>query len=248
MVQLNFDSTRHQALDFELPPEGWYDVAMDDSQSAPTKDGNPAHLRLNLRFNILAGPMQGRKLFTGLNIRHTNVQTMEIANRELTSICQACNLPYVQDTQQLHGIPIKVRVRHRKDPTGVYDDQAEIRAYKPANYVPPGAGMVAPGQPTTQPQAQPNGGWQQPAQAQPQPQAQPQGWQQPQQGQPWGQPQQPAQSQQTQPNPAQPAPQQSQPAGFAAPPPMQPQQPQPQQPQNPAPHPTQNAQPPWARQ
>lgn len=251
MVQLNFDATKLQPLDFDTIPEGWYNVSMDESTAAPTKDGNPAHLRLNLRFTILDGQFHGRKLFTGLNMRHTNVQTMEIANREFTAICQACGLPYVQDSQQLHGIPIKVRVKTRKDPNGVYDDQSEIRSYKPANYVPPGAGFVAP----VQSQGQPNGGWQQPQvpPQQPQPAAAapgpaPQGWQQPQQGQPWGQPQQPAQPQQTQPNPPGPAPTQPAPAGFAAPPPPNQAPQQPQQPQNPQPHPAQNAQPPWARQ
>ena len=62
-----------------------------------TKDGNPNHLRLNLRASVMDGPHKGRKVFIGLNIRHTNIQTMEIANRELTSIAQAVNGFTIQD-------------------------------------------------------------------------------------------------------------------------------------------------------
>lgn len=246
MVQLNFDARQHTPLDNDAIPDGWYDFIIDESSAAPTKDGNPNHLRLNLRASVMTGPHQGRKVFIGLNIRHTNVQTMEMANRELSAICAAVNLPYVQDTSQLHNIPFKGRVKVRKDPDGVYDDQAQIRSYKPITYVVPGLASqpaaAAPAQapqgwtPQAAPQApqgwqgqpqrppQQNGGYpQQPQYQQPaapplQPAA-PQNWQQPQNAQPWGQPpQQP---------PAQPPQQQTwqQPPQQPAQPPQQTQQP-----------------------
>jgi hypothetical protein len=239
MVQLNFDAKAHIPLDNDPIPEGWYNFIIDDITGAPTKDGNPNHLRLNIRFSVMDGPYQGRKVFTGLNIRHTSVQAMEMANRELTSIAQACKLPYVQDSQQLHNIPLKGRVKIRKDPNGVYDDQAEIKSYKPIEFVPPG-GFAQPGASVSAPAAAPPTGWGQPNGAAPAPAAAPQtgwgapapaaapqaatpqatpqtpvngGWQQPQTQQPWGQP--PAAQ------PAATAPQQT-----ATTPPMQPVEPQ----------------------
>jgi len=217
MVQLNFDARQFTPLDNDVIPEGWYNFIIDESNAMPTKDGNPNHLRLVLRFSIIDGPHQGRKVFTGLNMRHTNIQTMEIANRELSAICAALNLPYVQDTQQLHNIPLKGRVKTIKDPNGVYDDKSEIKSYKPINYVVPGvlaqsgtkpqgapaaaptgwtpqqAPQQAPQQTWAPPQQQApqqNGVYQQP----PQQQAAPPngGWQQPQTQQPWGQPPQQA--------------------------------------------------------
>jgi hypothetical protein len=113
MVQLNFDARQFVPLDNDVIPEGWYNFVIDETNAMPTKDGNPNHLRLVLRFSIIDGPHQGRKVFTGLNMRHTNIQTMEIANRELSAICAALNLPYVQDTQQLHNIPLNNRHHNR---------------------------------------------------------------------------------------------------------------------------------------
>jgi hypothetical protein len=240
MVQLNFDARQFTPLDNDVIPEGWYNFIIDESNAMPTKDGNPNHLRLVLRFSIIDGPHQGRKVFTGLNMRHTNIQTMEIANRELSAICAAVNLPFVQDTQQLHNIPMKGRVKTIKDPNGVYDDKSEIKSYKPINYVVPGVlaqpgakpqgapaaaptgwapqqapQQIAPQQTWAPPQQQApqqNGVYQQPPQQQPVQQAAPPngGWQQPQTQQPWGQPPQQAPQQMQ-------APQQTQPVQQAEP-------------------------------
>jgi hypothetical protein len=224
MVQLNFDARNISPMDNDTIPEGWYNLVIDESSSAPTKDGNPNHLRLNFRFSVMDGPHMGRKIFTGLNIRHTNVQTMEMANREMSAICHACNMPFVQDTQQLHNIPLKGRVKTRKDPTGEYDDRSEIRSYKPISFVPPGSVPDI-----TQPA--PQQGWTHtPGQQQP-PQQPPQGWGTSPQHQPAPQQnyvQQPAPQQQYAPQTQQPAPQPN--GGW-----QQPQQPQPwgQPPQQP---------------
>jgi hypothetical protein len=244
MVQLNFDARQHAPLDNDPIPEGWYNLIIDESNAVPTKDGNPNHLRLVLRFSVMDGPHQGRKIFNGLNIRHTNIQTMEIANRELSSIAAAVGIPYVQDSQQLHNLPMKGRVKTRKDPTGQYDDQSEIKSYKPISFVPPG-GFVQPGAPQQMASAPPTG-WA-PQQAAPQ-QAAPQGngnWQQPQTQQPWGQPQQAAPP--VQPTPTAPPSQQPAPAGFAAPTPPPPAAQPVQQPATPEVQTAQNAAPPWAR-
>lgn len=275
MVQLNFDASQHAPMDNDPIPEGWYNFIIDESGAAPTKDGNPNHLRLNLRASVIDGPHKGRKVFIGLNIRHTNIQTMEIANRELSSIAAAVKLPYIQDTQQIHNIPFKGRVKITKDSNGVYDDRAEIKSYKTIDFVVPG--VIAPiGVPQAAPQAAPQQapqGWAPQAAPQQQyapnghaPQTMPQqppngGWQQPQQAQPWGQPQQAAPQAPQQatplppvqfaPNPQQAAPQQAATTGFAAPAPQPAPQQAPQaapQPQDPAVAAAQQASPPWARQ
>jgi len=253
MVQLNFDPTKHTPLDGDVLPEGWYNFIIDESNVVPTKDGNPNHLRLVLRFSVMDGPQQGRKVFNGLNIRHTNIQTMEIANRELSAICAAVSIPYLQDSQQLHNLPLKGRVKIRKDPTGQYDDQAEIKSYKPINYVPTGGvGTAAPQMSTQSAPAAPTG-WIPPKPVLPPPPANaappappmtngspPSGWQKPQSPQPWGQPAAPAE-----PHPAPAA--QPAPVGFAAPTPPAATAPPAAPPPSPEVQAAQNASPPWAR-
>lgn len=266
MAQLNFDATQVAPdLGFETVPAGWYNAMIDESEMKPTKDGSGAYLQT--RFNIIDGQYANRKIYMRLNLRNTNPVAQEIAYKQLSAIAHAVGVLHVQDSSQLHGLPMKIKVKLRKDTSGQYEDSNEISSIKnineqvdmgsqagaaPAGFggasaggMPPGfgaqpqAGFAAPMQqaPVQQPAAQP---WQQPAQ--PAPQAAPQQqWQQP-APQPQQAPAQAAPVQQPwqQPAAAQPwqqAPVQQAPVQQAAP-----QQAAPQQD-----HPAQSAVPPWAQ-
>lgn len=221
MASLNFDATTVQPdTGFELLPAGWYNAMIDESGINPTKDGAGAYLQL--RFSVIDGQYQGRKVYARLNIRNANQTAQDIAYKQLSAIAHAVGVLQVQDSSQLHGIPLKIRVRIRKDPSGQYEDQNEINGYKNINDVvqgqtaafapaapampaaPAGFAPIAPAAPVAtpaMPQAAP-----QPAFAQP---AAPQPWAQP--AAPLAQPApQPA----LQPAPVAPAPQ---PAQVAAP-------------------------------
>lgn len=158
MVALNFDATQVAPdTGFDALPAGWYNVAIDHSESKPTKDAdaqNPWYY-VELRFNILDGQYQGRKFFSRLNLRNKSQEAMEIAYKQLSAICHAVGVMSVQDTSQLHGLPMKVKVNIRKDATGQYDDQNDIKQYKPINHVVEtvGAGVTAPMGGPTAPQA-----------------------------------------------------------------------------------------------
>lgn len=213
MAQLNFDATNVEPdTGFDTVPAGWYNVAMDESELKPTKDGHGTYLQV--RFNILDGQYRGRKLFARLNIRNANAQAQEIALRQLSAIGHAVGILQIADSQQLHGHALKVKVKIRKG-DDQYEDQNEIISYKninepvatvgsdqgagapPAGFAPP---PQQPGfqQPPQQPGFQPQPPMQQPQFQQPQPQPQPapqpqyqQPAPQPQPApgqQPWGQP------------------------------------------------------------
>lgn len=159
MAQLNFDATTVAPdTGFETVPAGWYNVKIDESEMKPTKDGAGNYLQI--RFDILDGQYHGRKLFTRLNLKNSNQQTVEIAMRQLSAIAHAVGVLHVQDSSQLHGIPLKVKVKIRKDKTGEYEDQNDITSYKNINeqvdmaggnegpaqggFAPPAAGGFAP--------------------------------------------------------------------------------------------------------
>lgn len=220
MAQLNFDATQvaPDAGQLDAIPAGWYNVSMDQSEMKPTKDGSGAYLEC--RFNILDGQYVGCKLFARLNLRNTNPVAQEIAYKQLSAIAHAVNILNVQDSSQLHGHPLKVKVKLRPA-SGEYEASNEISAYKnineqvggpaaaPAQSGAPAGFGGAPAQqaPAQAGAAQP---WQQPQQApaqQPQqaPQQAAQPWQQPQQE--YAQPQAAQQPQQA-PAPQQPAEQQ----------------------------------------
>jgi hypothetical protein len=124
-------------------PAGWYNVMIDETETKPTNDGQGAYI--SARFNILDGQYANRKLFGRYNIRNNNAQAQEIAYKELSAICHATGQLVVQDTQQLHGIPLKVKVSLRaaqpkKDaagnPTGeFYEPSNDIKAYRNINEV-----------------------------------------------------------------------------------------------------------------
>jgi len=131
MVQLNFDATQVEPdAGFETVPAGWYNVAMDESSLKPTKDGAGAYLEA--RFNILDGQYHGRKLFARLNLQNSNQQTVEIAMKQLSAIGHAVGVLHIQDSSQLHGLPLKVKVKIRPA-SGDYEASNDITAYKNIN-------------------------------------------------------------------------------------------------------------------
>lgn len=134
MASLNFDATTVQPdTGFELLPAGWYNAMIDESDIRPTNNGAGAYLQL--RFSVIDGQYQGRKVFTRLNIRNANQTAQDIAYKQLSAIAHSVGVLQVQDSSQLHGIPLKIRVRIRKDPSGQYEDQNEINGYKNINDV-----------------------------------------------------------------------------------------------------------------
>lgn len=145
-MQLNFDARSvepEQALD--LLPVGWYPLAIDQSEPKPTKGGDGHYIEL--RFNVLEGQYAGRKVFTRLNIDNKNPQTVEIAFKQLSAICHATGVLQLQDTSQLHGIPLMGKVKISKG-TGNYEDSNELAGYKPigerATLAGPSVGAGAP--------------------------------------------------------------------------------------------------------
>lgn len=238
MAQLSFDATTVPPSEpIEAIPAGWYNAQIDQSEMKPTKDDSGAYLEL--RFSILDGQYVNRKVFTRLNLRNANPVAQEIAYRQLSAICHATGVMQVQDSQQLHGRPLKIKVKVRAA-SGDYEASNEISAFKnideqvdgPVGGAPAAAGGAPwAQQPAAAPQAaQPAAAPVAPAQQFAPPAAAPApaapAWQPPAAQQPWAQQpapqaapqaapvQQPASQPQAAPAPAQAAPQ---PAGAIPP-------------------------------
>lgn len=62
------------------------------------------------------GPLQGQKHTDRLNLNHTNPQTVEIANKQLSAYCHVLGKFQFQDTQELHNIPFFVDIGLQKEP------------------------------------------------------------------------------------------------------------------------------------
>ena len=197
MASLNFDSTKHAPQqEFQpIPDDTMVDLMIVESELKPTSKGDG--VRLVLVMQVQGGPYANRKIFTGLNIQNPNPTAVEIAYSELSAICHVTGVPQPQDSQQLHGIPFKGKIKLRPA-SGDYGASNEIKAYYDIHGNKPGSagsqppnGPAAPAGPAMpqQPQ-QPQQGYQQ----QPQ-QPQQQNWQAPQGQAPQGQYQPPQQEQ-----------------------------------------------------
>lgn len=143
MAQLNFDASQvaPDAGVAEAIPAGWYNVMADESEMKPTKDGNGAFLAL--RFTVLDGQFVNRKVFTRLNLRNANPVAQEIAYKQLSAICHAVGVMQVADSTQLHGRPLKIKVKVRAA-SGDYEASNEISAYKNINEQVEGPSAQAP--------------------------------------------------------------------------------------------------------
>jgi hypothetical protein len=109
-------------------PKGWYVAAISKSEIKPTKDTLGSFI--SLEFEVLdPEKFKGRKVFANLNIKNANQSTVDIAYQDLSAICHATGVLQLSNTAQLHGIPMKVRLKVRKG-DGQYDDSNDITAYK----------------------------------------------------------------------------------------------------------------------
>ena len=100
----------------------------------PTKDGGGQYLWLE--FDVLEGPLLGRKLFDRLNLVNASAQTVEIAQRTLSAICHATGPMQVQDSAELHLIPIIADVTI-KPPKNGYGESNKV------HYLPLERGAIA---------------------------------------------------------------------------------------------------------
>lgn len=134
MVALNFDAnTVAPEFGIDAIPSGWYTVSIDESQMKPTKDGSGAYLQL--RFNVMQGQYSGRKIFCRLNLQNSNEMTVQIAKGQLSAIAHSIGVLQVQDSSQLHGKPMKIKVVKKPAANG-YEASNEVTGFRDINYVP----------------------------------------------------------------------------------------------------------------
>lgn len=111
---MGFDaSTVPEQQDFSALPEGQYVVIATTSEMKPNKAGNGQYLKFV--FEVLDGPMKGRKLWARMNLVNPNQTAVEIAQRELAAFCRAVGVIKPNDSSELHNKPVLVTVTCEKD-------------------------------------------------------------------------------------------------------------------------------------
>jgi hypothetical protein len=131
-------------------PAGEYLAQITDSDVKPTKrgDGNYAELT----YEVLDGEFKGRKVWVRLNLDNPNIKAVEIAQRQLSSICHAVDTLNIKDTAELHYKPHVIRVEYVKaDGIKSTKDGNEVRGWKKSSAAPPPAAAIAATSATTAP-------------------------------------------------------------------------------------------------
>lgn len=126
---MGFDAEKQAPMDtFEAIPEGEYKAIITDSEMKPTKSGTGQYLQMTIE--IVEGEYKNRKLWSRLNLINDNTTAVELAQKELSSICRAVGILRPRDSAELHGKPIVIKVgtEKRKD-TG--DITNRIKGYEP---------------------------------------------------------------------------------------------------------------------
>lgn len=129
MAQLNkpFNPNEHEAMrDFSPLPEGDYLAHIVKSEMKPTK--NPGGQYLQLEFQIDSPGYAERKVWTRLNLVNANSNAVEIAERELKSICDAIGTGPISDSDILHGKPLVIKLKI-EPPTAQYGASNSITGY-----------------------------------------------------------------------------------------------------------------------
>ena len=127
---------------FDVLPAGEYVACIAKSERREAKAGN-GNAYINLEFEVQDGQLKGRRFFGMLNLWNSNSEAVDIANRELNSICAACGMlrASLRDSTQLHGIPMRVRLGVKDD--AQYGPKNTIKGYSALNYMHGGARQVA---------------------------------------------------------------------------------------------------------
>ena len=159
----SFDANTVEPADFSALPAGDYSVLISSSEWKPAKSGGQY---LSLTLQVLEGPHQGRFLWHNLNLSHPTAQAAEIAQRELSAICRAVGRFQINDSEELHNIPLIVKVAYvpPKDDGkgGQWPEKNQIKQWRPMNGVTaapastPAPAAKAPPRPATPPSAAPS--------------------------------------------------------------------------------------------
>ncbi len=121
---------------FEPLPAGWYTANITQAELKTTAAGDGQYIKL--RYDITGPTHQGRVVFGNLNIKNASAKAEEIGRQQLGEIMRAIGLAKVQDTDQLIGASIQVKLDVRPartdEKTGkTYEASNDVKGFKAVN-------------------------------------------------------------------------------------------------------------------
>ena len=114
---------------YEPLPAGWYSAIITQSELRTNAAGDGQYIKV--RYDITGPTHQGRVVFGNLNIRNNSLKAEEIGRQQLGQIMKACNLPKIDDTDDLIGGSLQIKLNIRPPRT----DEKTGRTYEASNEV-----------------------------------------------------------------------------------------------------------------
>lgn len=133
---------------YDLIPEGWYNATITKAELNMTKAGTGQ--KIDMRYDITGPTQQGRVVFGTVNVRNQSQKAEEIGRQQLGEIMRAVGLAKIQDTDELVGGSICVRVKIKPAENG-YDARNEVSGFKSASGALPQVTSTSAPEPTAQP-------------------------------------------------------------------------------------------------
>jgi hypothetical protein len=129
MASFDFDASTIPTTDksYEVLPAGWYTASVTGAEVKQTKSGTGQYLRVEY---TISGPTgAGRKVWSNYNVRNENPKAESIGREQLAELCRCVGLARVNDTDQLLGCNVSVKLKVREASNG-YDAQNEVQGHK----------------------------------------------------------------------------------------------------------------------
>ena len=109
MASINFNAAEVEPSSFDVIPSGTYEAVISNSESRPMKSGNG--MGFNFEFEIISGEQKGRKVFCWITFEHrTSPDAQRIGREQLSAMCRAVGVTQLNDTAQLHNLPMMITV------------------------------------------------------------------------------------------------------------------------------------------
>lgn len=115
-----------QGNSFEPLPAGWYAVTVTGAELKATNAGTGRYIAV--KYTVMGPTAQGRVVFGNMNIVNPNPKAEEIGRQDLGDLMRAGGLQQVQDTDQLIGIQLEIKLTIKPD--DVYGPKNEIKGYR----------------------------------------------------------------------------------------------------------------------
>lgn len=111
---------------FDPLPAGWYNVSIKGAELKNTKDSTGAYIAV--RYDVIGPTHSGRVVWGNINIRNKSEKAEAIGRQQLGELMRAIGLAKVNDTDQLIGGNLAIKLSIREDEK--YGNSNEVKGFK----------------------------------------------------------------------------------------------------------------------